>query len=98
VSTALAEVTPYAVVSDAWQVYRRAQQVPFPGVHAGLLMKAQSRLFSLAEPSASGRVAAGKADLDAIEDAADNLVAVIEWACGTEAASFVAGDGDGRAA
>ena len=40
-------VTPYAVVNDAWQVYRRAQQIPFPAQGAGDLMAAQSRLFTL---------------------------------------------------
>jgi hypothetical protein len=92
-SAALAEVTPYAAVSDAWQLYRRSQDLPLPGRLLGVLMKAQDRLFRLAEPAASGRVPADKADLDAIEDAADNLVAIIEWACGSDAASFVAGEG-----
>jgi hypothetical protein len=97
-TTTLTEVTPYSVVSDAWQIYRRAQQIPFPADGAGDLMTAQSRLFALAEPSASGRVPAGEADLEAIEDAADALVASVEWHCGAEAASFVAGDGEGRRA
>jgi hypothetical protein len=105
---AVTEATPYAIVSDAWQVYRRSQEIPFPA-DPGDLMKAQSRLFTLAEPFASGRVPLAMADLlagedvvaalvEAIEDAADALVASIEWHCGTEAASFVAGDGEGRRA
>jgi hypothetical protein len=107
-SPTLTEATPYVIVSDAWQVYRRSQEIPFPA-DPGDLMKAQSRLFILAEPLASGRISLAEAVLiagedalaaqvEAIEDAADALVASVEWHCGTEAASFVAGDGEGRRA
>lgn len=88
----LTEVTPYAVVADAWQVYRRSQQIPMALSGAGDLMMAQSRLFILAEPSASGRVPAGEADLDAIEDAVDALVASVEWHFGGVAAARVSGE------
>jgi len=90
-------IAPAAVVLDAWQVYRRAQDIPFPAEGAGELMAAQSRLFHLAEPSASGRVPAGEADLDAIWDAVDALVTAVEWHCGDESAAYVSGQ-DGSVA
>jgi hypothetical protein len=96
--TKVAGILAAKFVADAWQVYRRAQEVAFGVDGAGDLMAAQSRLFGLAEPSASGRVPALEADLEAIEDAVDALVAAVEWACGTGAAAYVAGDGEGRAA
>jgi hypothetical protein len=80
------------VVLDAWQAYRRSQRIPFPAHGAGDLMKAQSRLFHYAEPYASGREPMDWADVGAIDDAIDALVASVEWACGPEAAAFVAGD------
>ena len=87
-STATIALTTGEAVLDAWQVYRRSQQIPFPA-DAGDLMKAQSRLFHYAEPYASGREPMGEADVDAIEDAADALVAAVEWHCGAEAAAHV---------
>jgi hypothetical protein len=78
------------IVLDAWQVYRRSQQIPFPAA-AGDLMKAQSRLFHYAEPYASGREPMDEADADAIADAIDALVAAVEWHCGPEAAAHVSG-------
>ena len=94
----LTEVTPYAVVSDAWQVYRRSQQIPMALSGAGDLMMAQNRLFILTAPFASGRVPVMFADLPAIADALDELAALIEWHYGTEIAARVSGDDDGRAA
>lgn len=93
-------VTPYAVVNDAWQVYRRAQEIPFPAQGAGDLMAAQSRLFTLTEPYTRTRIGGGPRqapDLDAIEDAADALIAAVAWHCGDAAADWVA-DGDERPA
>ena len=82
--------TASKVVLDAWQVYRRSQQIPFPAA-AGDLMKAQSRLFHYTEPYASGRKPMGEADTDAIEDAIDALVAAVEWHCDAEAVAHVSG-------
>ena len=82
------------VILDAWQVYRRSQQIPFPARGAGDLMKAQSRLWHLLEPHTrtDDRNPFPGPDMDAIDDAIDVFVAAVEWACGADAAAFVAGD------
>ncbi len=88
------------VILDAWQVYRRSQQIPFPARSAGDLMKAQSRLWHLLEPHTrtDDRTPFPGPDMDAIDDALDVFVAAVEWACGADAAAFVAGDDEGQAA
>ena len=80
-------------LSDAWQFYRRSQQIPFPA-NPGNLMKAQSRLWHHVEPHTRtyGRNPAAVPDVDAIDDAVDALVASVEWHCGSEAAAFVSGE------
>jgi hypothetical protein len=74
-------------------VYRRSQQVPFPAVGAGDLMKAQSRLWHQVEPHTrtDDRHPFSEPDADAIDDAMDALVASVEWHCGPDAAAFVSG-------
>ena len=62
------------VVFAAWDAFRRSQQVPWPG---GEALRAQSRLFHLTEPYASGREPVDGADLGAIQAAAADLSAVI---------------------
>jgi hypothetical protein len=89
----ITEAGPYAVVADAWNVYRRSQQIPMPADGAGDLIAAQRRLHDLGAAPASGIVRVSPAHVAAIADAADNLVAVIEWHCGPAAAAFAAGDG-----
>ena len=80
-------------LSDAWQVYRRSQQIPFPA-NPGNLMKAQSRLWHQVEPHTrtDDRNPLAEPDVDAIDDAVDALVASVEWSCGSEAAAFVSGE------
>ena len=87
------------LILDAWQVYRRSQQIPFPP-NAGPVIKAQSRLWHHLEPftRTSMRPADGEPDADAIDDAIDALVASVEWHCGAQAAAFVAGDDEGQVA
>ena len=82
------------VILDAHQVYRRSQQIPFPARSAGDLTKAQSRLWHLLEPHTrtDDRNPFPGPDVDAIDDAIDAFVAAVEWACGGQAAAFVAGD------
>jgi hypothetical protein len=86
-------------VTDAWQVYRRSQLIP-PGPPD--LMNARSLLLRLLEPHTRTWGAPAPflvtPDLDAIEDAADSLVAAVEWHYGTETAARVAGDHEGRVA
>lgn len=67
-------MTAYAIVSAAWDAYRRSQEIPWPG---GEALRAQSRLFHLTEPYASGRQASDGADLGAIQAAVADLAAVI---------------------
>ncbi len=88
------------VILDAHQVYRRSQQIPFPAQGTGDLMKAQSRLWHQIEPftRTDGRAPGFEPDRDAIDDAIDVFVAAVEWACGADAAAFVAGDDEGQAA
>lgn len=88
------------VILDAHQVYRRSQQIPFPARSAGDLMKAQSRLWHQIEPftRTDDRAPGFEPDMDAIDDALDVFVAAVEWACGGQAAAFVAGDDEGQAA
>ena len=82
---------PAEVVLDAWHVYRRAQQIPFPA-DPGDLMKAQSRLFSQVQAfTATCSSPSAGPDTAAIEDAIDALVAAVEWHCGQDAAAHVSG-------
>ena len=67
-------MSAYAIVSAGWDAFRRSQQVPWPG---GEALRAQSRLFHLTEPYASGREPVDGADLGAIQAAAADLAAVI---------------------
>jgi hypothetical protein len=91
-----AEITDTRLdVISAWALYRRSQLIP-----AGPpdLINARAALLRLLEPHTrtySQDFPATLPDLDAIEDAADTLVAAVEWHCGTGTASFVA---EGRAA
>jgi hypothetical protein len=82
--------TPAEVVLDAWQVYRRAQQVPFkPAV-----VKAQSDLFRQVDrfTRTDDRHPFAGPDTGAIEDAINALVASVEWHCGPDAAAHVSGE------
>ena len=87
-----------AVILDAWQVYRRSQQIPFPAAGAGDLMKAQSRLVNLVKPftRTDDRNPLARPDTDAVDDAIDALVAAVEWHCGQDAAAFVSGTEGGE--
>ena len=89
---------PRAVVLDAWQVYRRSQQIPFPPAGGGDLIKAQSRLWHHLEAytRTDDRYPGGEPDADVIDDAIDALVASVEWHCGDEAAAFVSGTEGGE--
>jgi hypothetical protein len=82
--------TPREVVLDAWQVYRRAQQVPF---HPALV-KVQSDLWHqvAAYTDTYYRRLFLNLDTAAIEDAIDALVAAVEYHCGPDAAAHVSGD------
>ena len=81
------------VILDAWQLYRRSQQIPFPA-DPGPLIRAQSRLWHQVEAftRTDDRNLFAEPDTEAIDDAIDELVAVVEWHCGDAAATFVAGD------
>ena len=83
-----------AVILDAWQVYRRSQQVPF----SPALARAQSDLWHQVEPftRTDDRNPFAEPDADAIDDAIDDLIAAIEWHCGDEAAAFVSGTEGGE--
>ena len=85
-------MTAYAIVSAAWDAYRRSQEVPWPAIGGGEVLKAQSRLFRLAEPYASGREAMGRADLGAIETATADLAAKVRRYCGDQAGAYVSGE------
>lgn len=92
-------ITPetYAeIIHYAWEVYRRTQQVPWPAAGGKDLLMAQSRLWHLAEPYASGRESAG-ADLDAIRAATGDLIEAVHRYCGDADGAFASGQ-DGRAA
>ena len=92
-------ITPetYAeIISYGWEVYRRTQQIPFPMTGGGEVMKAQSRLWHLAEPFASGRHETG-APLAAITAATTDLIGAVRRYCGTAYAAFASGQ-DGSVA
>jgi hypothetical protein len=89
---ALAAVPLAGPVLEAWALYRRSQDVPVPADGAGDLIEARDVLFRLAAPYASGQEPMGEADVDRIEDAADALVASVEWHCGEQAAAYVSGE------
>jgi hypothetical protein len=91
-----ASIDKTAVVLDAHALYRRSQdpfRVPLPADGAGDLFKAQDRLWLLLEPHTrtDDRHSLPVLDAEGIEDAADALVAAIEWHCGDAAAAWVAG-------
>lgn len=91
-----ATATEACDVITAWALYRRSQLIP-----AGPpdLMGARTALLRLLEPHTRTWGAGWLApDLDAVEDAADALVAAVEWHLGTVTASFVAGDTEERPA
>jgi len=86
-------ITPetYAeVVNYGWEVCRRTQQIPWPMVGGGEVMKAQSRLWHLVEPYASGRHEVG-ADFSAIRRATGDLIAAVRRYCGSAYAEFASG-------
>ena len=85
--------TATEIILDAWQVYRRAQQVPF----IPEISKAQYRLMHLVEAftRTDDRHPPARPDTDSIADAIDVLVAAIEWHCGPEAAAYVSGEEGG---
>ena len=92
-------ITPemYAeVVAYGWDVYRRTQQIPWPAAGGGEVMKAQSRLWHLVEPYASGRHEVG-ADLPGIRRATGDLIAAVKRYCGSAYAEFASGQ-DGSVA
>ena len=93
--------TPAGTIHYGWEVYRRSQQVPFPAWGALELLKAQSRLFRLAEPFASGRARDhdpdAVPDLDGISKAAGDLIGAVARYCDQGNAAFVSGQ-DGSAA
>jgi len=92
-------ITPetYAeVVAYGWEVYRRTQQIPWPVAGGGEVMKAQSRLWHLVEPYASGRKFYG-ADFAAIQRATGDLIAAVKRYCGDAYAEFASGQ-DGSVA
>jgi hypothetical protein len=84
-------------VLEAWALYRRSQQVPVPA-NPGDLIRARDVLHSCLDPHARTRVTAPATgpDLDAIEDAADALIAAVEWHCGPEWAARVSGEEGGQ--
>lgn len=85
------------IVFYGWEVHRRTQDVPFPSVGGGTVLKAQSRLFRLTEPYASGREPLCGADLTAIENATASLIEAVRAYCGDSAAAKVSGQ-DGSVA
>jgi hypothetical protein len=91
------EATTRAVFS-AWDAYRRSQEVPWPAIGGGEVLKAQSRLWHLAEPYASGRESMGGADLGAIGTATADLAAKVRRYCGDGAADYVNGTEGEKAA
>jgi len=87
----------YPEVSAAWDLYRRTQEVPWPAVGGGEVLKAQSRLHHLTVAYASGQ-GYGEPDLGAIRAASADLAAKVRRYCGDAAAAFVIGHGEERAA
>ncbi len=85
----LTEAEAYAVVHAAWDTYRRSQEIPWPATGGGEVLKAQSRLWHLAEPYASGREPLDGADLAAIETARADLAGKVLRYCGPEAAAVI---------
>ena len=91
--------TAYPVVSAAWDLYRRTQEIPWPAVGGGEVLKAQSRLHHLTAAHASGQ-AYGEPDLDlnAIRAASADLAAKVRLYCGDAAADYVNGITEGERA
>ena len=87
--------TPAEIIHYGWEVYRRRQQVPFPQdpEAAGVLMKAQSRLWHQAAPFACISLYAPGVgpDLGGIQEAAADLITVIWKHCGEVPAAFASG-------
>jgi hypothetical protein len=79
------------IVLDAWALYRRSQDIPVPA-NPGDLIEKRAVLHRLAAQYASGQEPMDGADVDGIEDAADALVASVEWHCGPGWAAHVAGE------
>ena len=90
-------MTAYAIVSAAWDAFRRSQEIPWPMTGGGEVLKAQSRLWHVTEPYASGREPMGRADLGAIGSARDDLAAKVRRYCGDQAGAYVSGS-EGQAA
>lgn len=90
-SATLTGTGSYATVSQAWDAYRRSQEIPWPATGGGEVLKAQSVLWHLTEPYASGREAVGGADLDAIGSARADLAAKVRRYCGDAAGAYVGG-------
>jgi hypothetical protein len=91
-ATAVREDEVMTGVIAAWELYRRSQLI---GAGSPDLINAQSALLRLLEPhtrTLDPDYWAGTPDLEAIDDAADLMVAYIEFCFGTETASAVAGD------
>jgi hypothetical protein len=86
----LASVAAYAAIGAAWAAYRRSQEIPWPAIGGGEVLKAQSRLHHLAEGHACGRPD-GEPDLEAIRAAAEDLAAKVRRYCGDDAADYVNG-------
>ena len=85
-----------AGVIAAWDLYRRSQLVPAtPDI-----LNAQAALLRLLEPHTRTLDPNwwSVPDLEAIEDAADILVVLVEFRIDTETASVVAGDNEVAAA
>jgi hypothetical protein len=79
------------IITGAWTLYRRSQEIPFPQTGAGTLMMAQSRLFHLLEPHTNTCASPDREpDLDSVRDAAGHLVTVVRSFCPAADAEFVA--------
>lgn len=73
----LTETGSYATVSQAWDLYQHAQEVPVPRTGAGRYFAARSRLFRAVEPYACwSRPVPGDA-LAEIQKAAGALAAIV---------------------
>jgi hypothetical protein len=96
-SIATAEKVTFGVI-EAWALYRRSQLLPA----SPDLLSAQAALLRLLEPHTrtygGGLWPWDGPDLEAIEDAADLLVVLVEFRIDTETASVVAGDNEVAAA
>ena len=93
-------ITPetYAeVVAYGWEVYRRTQQIPWPVAGGGEVMKAQSRLWHLVAPYATGTGSGVGADFAGIRRATGDLIAAVKRYCGDAYAEFASGQ-DGSVA